>query len=245
MADQGRWFKLWGSALSDDALQALPIERRWAWAVLGVHTKVHGTRGRLTVSPTNVTLAAQMGIPVDALREVIATFPNVSISEATERRFMEGTNRHGAFTVTWANWTKYQEDSTRAERAKASRAKRRREEMRRDEKRTTPFGSSSDAHDSVPDDAPTNGHGPPVYRIPASVVHALDRAPVLGKVARLRQPSYWQAEVRANPGVDPAGEVLKAEAWMSSNPRRAPNRDLPRFLHNWLARAERGGEVNA
>jgi hypothetical protein len=84
-----------------------------------------------------------------------------------------------------------------------------------------------------------------VYRIPASVVHALDRAPVLGKVARLRQPSYWQAEVRANPGVDPAGEVLKAEAWMSSNPRRAPNRDLPRFLHNWLARAERGGEVNA
>ena len=85
-----------------------------------------------------------------------------------------------------------------------------------------------------------------VFHVPASVTAALDRAPILGAVDRLRRPEFWQAEVRANPGVPYADEILKAEAWLSANPSRAPRKDFPRFVHTWLGRADRnGGSPNA
>ena len=106
-----------------------------------------------------------------------------------------------------------------------------------------PRGNGGDG-DRGPSQNGLNGHGPAehppvVFRIPASVVTALDRAPKLGGVRALRDPSWWQAEVRANVGVDLAREVLDAEAWMKSNPARAPKSDFPRFLHGWLKRADR------
>lgn len=87
--------------------------------------------------------------------------------------------------------------------------------------------------------APPAAGRPIVFRMPASIVEALDRAPTLGAVERLRDPAWWQAEVRANPGVDYAAEVLKAEAWLRSNPGRAPKSHHARFMHTWLSRAER------
>ena len=83
------------------------------------------------------------------------------------------------------------------------------------------------------------------FQVPVSVSAALDRAPTLGAVPRLRLPDYWQAEVRANPGVAYADEILKAEAWLKANPARAPRKDFPRFLHTWLGRAERNGDGHA
>ncbi len=57
---------------------------------------------------------------------------------------------------------------------------------------------------------------------------------------RLQEPAWWQAQVRANGrrGIDFAAELLKAEAWLTTNPRRAPKHDHARFLHTWLGRAE-------
>lgn len=79
----------------------------------------------------------------------------------------------------------------------------------------------------------TNG-----FHIPNSVAAALSRAPRLGGDRRITSAAYWLAEVRANQGVDFTAEVLKAEAWMTANPKRAARSDLPRFLHNWLAKAK-------
>lgn len=130
MADQARWFKLWVSAPSDDDLQRLEPCQRWAWAVFGCYTKLHGTHGTVAVSPRNVVLAAEMGVTVDALIPTIRSLPHVTVRETG--------NHHGALTVTWNNWVKYQEDSTQAERQRTSRAKKRGEEIRREEKRTLP-----------------------------------------------------------------------------------------------------------
>ena len=88
----------------------------------------------------------------------------------------------------------------------------------------------------LPTSAPLASNG---FKIPESVAAALKRAPRLGADPKLNRPGWWQAEVRANPGVDYAAEVLKAEAWMSANPQRAARRDLSRFLHTWLSRADR------
>lgn len=78
------------------------------------------------------------------------------------------------------------------------------------------------------------------FQIPESIEHALGRSPILGGVKKLRDPRWWQAQVRANGrrGIDFSAELLKAEAWLTTNPRRAPKHDHARFLHNWLARAE-------
>ena len=85
----------------------------------------------------------------------------------------------------------------------------------------------------------SNGNGHlPTFQIPHEVTQALDKAPILGGVPRLREALWWQAEVRANPGVVFAHEVLKAEAYLVSNPKR-PRKDLARYLHNWLGRADR------
>jgi len=81
-----------------------------------------------------------------------------------------------------------------------------------------------------------------LFRIPDTIVAALDRCPTLGKSPVLRDPTWWQAQIRANAGVDFAHELLKAEAWMKSNPRTAPRSNYGRFLHNWLQRAERDGD---
>lgn len=125
MADQKRWFKLWCSAPSDDDLQILDPATRWAWAAFGCYTKEHGTKGKVKISSSNTSLAAHMGVTVDALFSTIKTLPHMT--------FEEGKNRNGELTVTWHNWVKYQEDTTQAARQQTSRSKRRGEEKRGEE----------------------------------------------------------------------------------------------------------------
>lgn len=214
MADQKRWFKLWASAPSDDDLQSLSPAHRWAWVVFGVYTKVHGTRGRVSVSRSNLSLASEMGLSPDVTLEVIKSFPHITVEESQ--------NPSHSIIVTWHNWHKYQEDTTMAERQSASRSKRRGEEKRSRREKKPP---------------PTS---PPVtFQIPNRIQEALKRSPLLGQTPRLQTPAFWQAQVRANSGVNFGEEILKAEAWLAANPGRAPRKDLSRFLHNWLSRAER------
>jgi hypothetical protein len=80
-----------------------------------------------------------------------------------------------------------------------------------------------------------------VFSIPVSIREALSKSLILGKAARLRDARFWQAEIRANPGVNFAAEILRAEAWIASNPERAPRKNFARFLHTWLSRSERAG----
>lgn len=141
MADQKRWFKLWCSAPSDDDLQHLPPHLRWAWAALGCYTKLHGTRGRLLVNPTNAVLAAEMAVPLDSLFQVIKQLPHVRIEE--------GFSANGTIAVTWDNWQKYQEDSTVAERVARLRSKRRGEENKKREEKEVPPVSPSPLRDEA------------------------------------------------------------------------------------------------
>lgn len=222
MADQQRWFKFWCSAPSDDDIQALPVSDRWAWAAFGAHTKRHGTRGRITVSATNTALAAEMGVPPSALFDTIKRLPHL--------HYEEGNPVNGPLVVTWDNWSKYQEDSTVAQRVARLRSKRREEESRREKnkKRTVPPSPSATLSDGI------------VFRIPASVTGALDRAPRLGSAAKLREPSWWQAHVRAFGQVDFSQEIVKAEAWLATKGEH--RKDMARFLHNWLSNAAQEGE---
>ena len=135
MSDQKKWFKLWHSALSDDALCRLPTSVRWAWVALGAHTKVHGERGVVKISGTNSVLAAQMGVAVDVLKDTILMLPHIHVGD-------ENCD-NGEFTVTWKNWRYFQEDSTVASRVSRLRSKRRGEEKRGEESRITPISGAT------------------------------------------------------------------------------------------------------
>jgi hypothetical protein len=91
-----------------------------------------------------------------------------------------------------------------------------------------------EAAQTVPASPPaTNG-----FHIPTSVTTALAKAPRLGGDPRLNSVRFWQAEIRANNGIDFAAEILKAEAWMVAYPKKAPKSDLPGFLHRWLTKTK-------
>lgn len=92
---------------------------------------------------------------------------------------------------------------------------------------------------SEQDLSPPQSSPPVEFSIPTSISEALRRCTRLGAVPGLSAPAFWRAEVRANEGVDFGAEILRAEAWLVANPTRAPRKDLGRFLHNWLARAQR------
>ena len=138
MADNGRWFKLWITAPADDAIQELPPALRWAWVAFGCYTKAHGTRGRVVVSRSNAVLAAEMGIDVADLFGTIQALPHVTVDNSggvspnvqLRGHKTDVRSDNGTFTVTWKNWTKYQEDRTVYERVKRLRSKKRRDEKR-------------------------------------------------------------------------------------------------------------------
>jgi len=120
---------LWCSALTDPDLLALPPARRWTWVALCTLVKEHGTNGVLKTAP-NPALAYILGVPENEIGVTIQSLPHVTLNPPI--------SDNGIFTVTVANWYKYQVDSTSAERQQRSRSKKRREEKRREEIKTTP-----------------------------------------------------------------------------------------------------------
>lgn len=109
MADQGRWFKLWCSALNDAHLDALSLEDFGRWCKLGVYLKEQGTNGSvLIVSPAPGLCATMQVQNIEALKEALLRLPNVQIRRDDTS---DECNRH-TFTVSMHNWRKYQHDSS-------------------------------------------------------------------------------------------------------------------------------------
>lgn len=139
MADQGRWWKLWCSALDDDDLDNLPIADFGRYCKLGAHIKEHGNSGTITLKPPAKTLLSTLQlVTFDEIIALVKTFPNVSHT----------TTSHPSvtLTVTYHNWKKFQED-TSAERTREWRKRKKIsashpettiEEKRREEKRVLP-----------------------------------------------------------------------------------------------------------
>lgn len=184
MSDQKRWFKLWHSALSDDAIVSLPAALRWAWVALGAHTKVHGTGGTVVISETNAVLSAQMGVTVGNLKSVIFLLPQIEIEE--------GKSDNGSFTVTWKNWTKYQEDSTGYDRLKKHRQKARDNGLRGEERRGEKEGSTAIAPSASPP-PPAVEIWPPELEPIRNLVTGPHALSFLAAHSRwLQDPDWWQ-----------------------------------------------------
>lgn len=92
------------------------------------------------------------------------------------------------------------------------------------------------AGDSVADSVESPARPGVVFQIPESIRSALSRTPRLAESPRLTRPDFWQAQIRARPEVDFPAELLKAEAWIAANPKKAPKSNMPAFLQRWFAK---------
>lgn len=125
MADNGRWFKVWTSILADPDFQGLTREQRGDWVTFGALTKSAGDRGVLVTHGRGVDAVARtLQCEVGDLVARLNALPNVHAT-CTNR---DNGSDVVTLTVRWANWRKYQEDATVAQRVKALRSKRRGEE---------------------------------------------------------------------------------------------------------------------
>jgi hypothetical protein len=163
MADQKRWFKVWTSLCVD--MDTLSNELVGVWVRLGCRAALVGTRGVVRFESWD-HVGRYLGVEVDRARALVSLLPNVTVSgdgDTLSTRHggspphsanEEGKTVYGAITVTFRNWTKYQEDSTQAERQKASRSKRRRDSPPPKDKEKTPVltveVTSSDAAPDPP-----------------------------------------------------------------------------------------------
>ena len=94
---------------------------------------------------------------------------------------------------------------------------------------------TTEAISSVVPPVPPNSR---VFEVPKSIQEALSKSDFLGGCSALHRPEYWKAEIRANPRLNYAGEVLKAEAWIQAHWERRPRKRPGQFLHRWLSKAE-------
>ena len=104
---------------------------------------------------------------------------------------------------------------------------------------------------NVPESHGQNGRVPPqtppiatriVFKIPESIRTALSKSRFLGSKAALARAEFWQAAIRAYPGVDYAHVILDAEAFLEASPRYKPTKRVSQFMLHQLRRAKERSE---
>jgi len=86
----------------------------------------------------------------------------------------------------------------------------------------------------------SNGHHPePQKTIPALILRAIDSCPLFARAAALHDPVWWRSTELAYSAADHRDEIYKMGAWIAANPRKAPRKDLRRFVNAWLNKAHR------
>lgn len=135
MADNGRWFKLWTTAITDNRLASLPNDLWAIWAKLGAYIKVHGNEGEIViVKPEKILCSILQCDDFTTLINAVKCFPNVTVTPVT--------NTIVTYRLKYENWYKYQGDFSgdrvknfRAKNSKSVTPKKRREEKRGEETR--------------------------------------------------------------------------------------------------------------
>jgi len=160
VADQGKWFKLWYTALHDADLENLPDKEWRCWVSLGTYMKAHGCDGTVTFVSPGTALTKLFNVPTfGAAIAILRRFPHCTVEEVKSIVSPE-TIASVTLKITYHNWLKYQGDFS-TERVREFRKKKRPNETLQEEKRgeetksPSPLSSSPKRTGrSAPPDAP-------------------------------------------------------------------------------------------
>lgn len=238
MGDQGRWFKLWTSAGSDPDLMDLSLEDFARWCLFGLHLKLHGESGKITLKPPCNALLWKLRLPdFPALVAILQSFPNCTVSVTGDV-----TNTNVTITVTWRNWRKYQEDSS-VERTRAWRDKRR---IQRDDKRDAPVTTLEEkrGEEKRGEETPLKVQGGPGGNglWPEDLGDVKQHLETVQAPVALHDPSYWlriDTWLKRDGGyaVSYLDELDAYLAHQAAQPTPQQHKEPKRGLRNWLAKA--------
>lgn len=146
MADQGKWFKLWESALDDPDLENLSIHQWFCWVRFGVYVKKHGKNGKIRLRSPALALINIMRLEsFSAVVSMLKSFPNYTFEEG-QNETANVTNANVTYNFICKNWSKYQgdysTDRTRKWRSKGTVNVTRQEERRREVEENKKRGDS-------------------------------------------------------------------------------------------------------
>lgn len=148
MADGGRWFKLWCSAVRDPHLENLSIADFGRWAKLGAIIKEHGEGGKITIESPACSLCSSF--QVDTFQDIIdcaKRLPNVSVSCETSPPV--------TCSIEFRKWAKYQGDySTHRVREHRSNQYTMKRSKRRGEERRVSSPKTSDVEHPLSSESP-------------------------------------------------------------------------------------------
>lgn len=134
MADQGKWFKLWCSALDDNDLENLSIHEWFCWARLGAYIKKHGKEGKIVFSsPARALMNLFRVADFPTALDIIKRFPSCKLGERSFTVTGE-TSSTVTVDVEYLNWLKYQGDFSN-DRVRKFRDKKRHGVTAQEEKR--------------------------------------------------------------------------------------------------------------
>jgi hypothetical protein len=142
MSDQGKWFKLWESALNDQDLENLDLDNWARWARMGLYMKKHGNDGRLVIKYPGRALQTVLRVgDFEAVLRIVKLLPGYYVEEI-KNETVNVTVASVSFSITSQNWAKFQGDFSsdrvrkfrRRETANETpQEEKRREETRREE----------------------------------------------------------------------------------------------------------------
>ena len=110
MADQGKWFKLWESALDDHDLENLTVHEWFCWARFGTYLKKHGRDGKIRIRhPATALIHLFRSTDFQGVLNMLKCFPNYVVEEG-QNVTANVTNESVTYNIRCLNWTKYQGD---------------------------------------------------------------------------------------------------------------------------------------
>ena len=114
MADQGKWFKLWESALDDQDLENLSIHQWFCWARFGAYLKKHGKDGKIRLRAPATALINLFRLPsFSDVIDAIKSFPNYVVIDSKNETIASvslETIESVTYEIKCINWSKYQSD---------------------------------------------------------------------------------------------------------------------------------------
>lgn len=214
-----RWVKVWHEVLSDPDFQDMTLPQQARWYNLLVFTSANGEKGSVIIDPHSRTIKNLLQCnDNDNVCDILRNIKNIILT----------LYDNAQIGVTFSSWSKYQVDTTSYERVQRYRKAHSCNALKNKNKNKIKIKNKTKNKE---EETPFVSNDKIVFDSSIFKFKNLN-----GKKDLFKEKF---------PAVDVEAEILRAEAWLMSNPKNTKS-NYERFLSNWFGRVQdkaRPGDV--